>query len=197
MKANHFSPRKITLVTFSMLFLAWTGGIAGNKTGKTMKIKEAKSKNEIGPVRVSQFTTADLQAFKSYRIKATPEKLWETIGDHESIPEWVPMVKHVRVNNSKADDAGVGCERVCTFGGSELTEKVVYQEDGRIMAYSAADNRMASNHLGVIEIIQEGEYSVVNWYQYFDPRGMKGFMMKNMMGGTLKKALKNLEKRSV
>lgn len=198
-KIQKGSNLQFKLLFFLALMAIGVNGIAAAMIEyKAPKLKDMKSKTMISNLKLSDYTTAELQAFKSLRIKATPEKLWETIGDHASIPEWVPMIKHVDVITTNADENGVGCERVCTFGGDKVYETVLYIEKNRLMAYKAADSEDISNHLGVIEIVQDGEYSIVNWYQYFDAsKGMKGFMMKNiMMPRILKKALKNLDKRA-
>lgn len=156
-----------------------------------------KQINKIGNLNVTQFTNANLIVYKTIEIEASPEQIFKIVSDHSIFSKWMPMVKHVAVldNTNAIGNDGVGCERICTFGSDKIREKVLYVEKNKVFAYQASDTPMFKNHLAVVEIINKGyNKSQVNYYVYFSPIGIKGFMMKNMMlPMVLKRALKNLK----
>lgn len=153
-----------------------------------------KQINKIGNLRITDFTSANLIVHKSLKINASSEKIWEVVSDHTAFSKWMPMVSRVEVNDAFADENGNGCERVCTFGKDKIQEKVIHIEKNNVFGYQAEDTPMFKNHLGVVEISKKGQKTVVDYYVFFNPVGMKGFMMKNiMLPIVLKKALKNLE----
>ena len=168
----------------------------GDKSGaQKVKKKDFETNKMIGMLDVNKFTTADLEVVKQYRYDLSPEQVWKIVSVSENIPDMVKSVKSVKVNHSKEDDLGVGCVRECSFGGESLTEEVVYVEQNKVFAYKVMDNDMVSNHLGVMKLDKDGDGTVLTWYQYFDPgaKKMKASMMKMMMGGVLKDAMKNVE----
>lgn len=184
-----------TLILMLSLSLGLQATGNGVKSEKEIK-KEAPRK--IGKLSVSDFTDADLRLVEQRTLDATPEELWSFIGDSRKLPLFVKQVKKVTVHDEMAKENGEGTQRVCNFGGTDIQEDIVYVVPEKIFAYSAADNDLVSNHLGVIQLDQVGDQTVVTWYQYFD-KGAKGFksaMMKKMMPGILNKAMKNLEKEA-
>ena len=142
---------------------------------------------------IQEFTPEHLIVHKSLTIEAVPEKIWATISNHHVFSKWMPMVSRVEVNDAHALGDGTGCERTCTFGSDKIQEKVIHVEKNKVFGYCAEDTSMFKNHLAVIEISRQGLHSTVNYYVFFKPLGMKGFMMKNLMlPMVLTRALKNL-----
>lgn len=186
-----------TISTTLILMLAITlGAQAAGEGVKSAKEIKKEAPRMIDRLNVSEFTNAELRIVEQRTLDATPDELWAFLGDSRKLPLFVKQVEKVTVNDQNADVNGQGGQRVCNFGGTALTEDIVYVVPERLFAYSAHDNELVSNHLGVIQLDQVGGQTVVTWYQYFD-KGSKGFksaMMKKMMPGILNKAMKNLEK---
>jgi hypothetical protein len=155
-----------------------------------------KQISKIGNLVVKDYTKEKLIVHKTQRINASPEAIWKIVSDHTVFSDWMPMVSNVDVDDTYAGINGNGCERVCTFGKDKIKEKVVHIEENEIFAYKAEDTPMFKNHLAVVKISRNVKNSsIVDYYVFFKPIGMKGFMMKNMMlPMVLKKALKNLTK---
>lgn len=184
----------LNIATLLLLFAIGLKSKAEGGNGEKDLLKQAP--RTIRHLSVNEFTSANLQIVKQARLDATPKQLWAYIGKSETLPQWVKQVKKVDVKYDESNAEGQGSERFCSFGGSQIHEEVVHVEPLKVFAYSATDNEMISNHLGVIHVEQDGDQSIVTWYQYFD-KGSKGFkasMMKMMMPGMLKKALKKLGK---
>jgi len=157
-----------------------------------------KETRKIGNLFVGDYTIERLVVHQSRAINARPEKIWETVSNHHVFSSWMPMVSSVEVNDTLSDSEGRGCERICTFGSDKIMEKVVHVEKSKVLGYCAENTSMFENHLAVIEISWNGIYSTVNYYVFFRPLGMKGFMMKHvMLPMVLKKALKNLKRISL
>lgn len=151
-------------------------------------------------LNVRKWTDAPQQLSITREIKASPEKIWSTLSDHQGMTQWMPMIKNVDL--IKADDNGEwgeGCERHCQFGPDLLKEKIVHWDADHSYAYMISDNHMVKGHLGHFTIEQKSGYCLVTWDQYFYPQGIavKKWMMKNvMMPNVMKRALKNLSKKA-
>lgn len=145
-------------------------------------------------------TEAPLQITVSGEFLHSAEKVWSVIADHQEMVNWMPMIKHVEIKNQGSNsDLGLHCERECTFGNDILKEKIVYWNPPKGYAYMIAnrEGRFFKNHLGHIEIARtKDDRTKVIWKQYFDPLGIKGWLMKNiMMPRIMKKGLRNLDKK--
>ncbi len=151
-------------------------------------------------LNVKQFTNAPAQIKVDRLVKAPIEVVWQVVADHQGMTQWMPMIKHV--NLVKPDEKGAwgeGCERHCQFGGDLLQEKIVHWDPPYGYAYSIADMHIVKNHVGHIELIEKMDGTLVTWTQYFEPQGnfVKKWMAKNvMLPQVMKKALKNLEKKT-
>lgn len=171
-------------------FGAYAGGT------KTSKKKIAPTK--IGKVVPAEFTDAPLRIVMEKEMDATPEQIWEYLGDSRRLPLFVKQIKKVDLDASQAvsSESEEGASRVCSFGGTDLSEKIVAVVPNKLFAYQAMDNEMVSNHLAVIKITPTATGSTLTWYQFFDKgsNGMKASMMKMMMPGILKKAARKLDK---
>lgn len=180
-----FPNLKIIAITIALGFLSACASTSNTSSSMTPN-------SRIGNLDVSEYTNANLIVYKSQSIAAPPEKIWKIVSNHSLLPKWLPMVNNVDVLNDKP---GVGGERVCTLGKDTIREKVVHVEKNRVIAIHAADTPMFTHHLSVIEIIDQGTgVCRVNFSVFFDPHGLKGFLMKNMMLPMVtQKALKNLK----
>lgn len=151
-------------------------------------------------LNIKEFTHASEQIKVNRLIKASITKVWQVVADHQGMTQWMPMIKHV--NLVKPDKQGTweaGCERHCQFGNDLLQEKIAFWDPPYGYAYMISDMHIVKNHLGHIQLTEKLEGTLVTWTQYFEPQGnfMKKWMAKNvMLPQVMKKALKNLEKRT-
>lgn len=100
-------------------------------------------------------TQAPLVLARAARLGADPTHIFAFITDFERLPEWMPLMKRVRVDNSRAETpSGVGAVRIIDSGlGKPTEETVVALEAPTLLAYSASDaslRGMLTSHLGVI-----------------------------------------------
>jgi len=155
-----------------------------------------KQVGKIGNLVVKNYTRENLIVHKTKAVKAPAELVWKIVSNHAIFSKWMPMVSNVDTNDAFADNDGNGCQRVCTFGKDKIKETVIHIEENKIFGYSAEDTAMFKNHLAVVKITGVGySHSFIEYFVFFKPLGMKGFMMKYiMLPRVLKKALKNLSK---
>ncbi|WP_299213341.1 SRPBCC family protein [uncultured Aquimarina sp.] len=150
---------------------------------------------------VNQFTNAPKQLQIQRFLNAPIHKVWEVVSDHQRMTSWMPMIK--KVDLTKANSKGEwqeGCERQCQFGPDLLEEKIVHWDPPYGYAYTIADMHIVKNHLGYFKLIEKMEGTEVIWTQYYHPNGniIKKWMAKNiMLPSVMKKALKNLEKKTI
>jgi uncharacterized protein YndB with AHSA1/START domain len=98
---------------------------------------------------------APLVLARACRLGATPEQVFAFITDFERLPDWMPMMKRCRVDNTRAQNpGGVGAVRVIDSGFGEPTrEEVRAFEPPTLLAYSASDASLRGlfrGHLGVL-----------------------------------------------
>ncbi|MEW7292405.1 SRPBCC family protein [Aquimarina sp. 2304DJ70-9] len=151
-------------------------------------------------LNVKSFTNAPEQIQVSRLVEASIDNVWKVVADHQGMTQWMPMIKHVHLVKPDAKGTwGEGCERHCQFGNDLLQEKIVHWDPPYGYAYSIADMHIVKNHVGHIELMEKMDGTLITWTQYFEPQGnfVKKWMAKNiMLPQVMKKALKNLEKKT-
>ncbi|MEM0998780.1 MAG: SRPBCC family protein [Bacteroidota bacterium] len=183
---------------FTMMFalLLGLGSFAFAGGNAPEKVSKKEVPREIGGLKPADYTDAPLRVVIERELAASPAELWRYLGNSKTLPLWLKQVKRVDLEKAVHAVNEQGATRVCRFGNTPLSEKIVYIAEERLFAYQAADNAMLSNHLGVIKIEPHGEGSRLTWYQFFDKgsSGMKSSMIKLMMPGMIKKGVKRLDK---
>jgi uncharacterized protein YndB with AHSA1/START domain len=176
-------------IVLGTTFAAYAGG---------EKVSKKNAPTKIGNLVPASLTDAPLRIVIQKEMDASPEQLWAYLGDSRQLPKFMKQVKKVDLDARQAasSETEEGATRVCSFGKVPLTEKIVAVVPNELFAYQSQDNEMVSNHLGVIRITPTATGSTLTWYQYFDKgsNGMKASMMKMMMPGMLKKAVRRLDK---
>jgi uncharacterized protein YndB with AHSA1/START domain len=92
---------------------------------------------------------------RAARLGTEPGQLFRFIADFERLPEWMPMMRRCRVDNSQAVvPGGVGAVRIIDSGFGEPTRETVRAfEPPQMLAYSASDASLRglfTGHLGVL-----------------------------------------------
>ncbi len=105
--------------------------------------------------RGAELTASPLTHEYATRLGAAPQAVFAFITDFPRIPEWMPLISRVSVDDSEAEVQGqVGAVRVIEPPlGPTTRERVVAFEPGRLLAYAATDASlmgMFRNHLGVL-----------------------------------------------
>jgi uncharacterized protein YndB with AHSA1/START domain len=119
----------------------------------------------------NEFTTAPLRADVLVRVDGSREEVFNLINNFERMPEWMPGLHAVAVDNSMAASPnGEGCVRTCSFPFGDVSEKIVYNDGWRRLAYSMTDDNTLgySNHLAVVTVFEDGDVTLVSWQYYFD-----------------------------
>jgi len=147
-----------------------------------------------GDFAATDYTQAPKQLSYEGHLAAPPDEVFAALADYEGMSSWMPKVSHVEVDNSQATtDNGVGCERVCTFNGKPLNEKIVWYSEGQGIGYTVVDGPV-DNHLGYVTVQSDGAGGTdLVWDQYFEVNSMKSRMMRKMMPKLLDEAVTNLD----
>ncbi len=146
---------------------------------------------------------APLQMEFSVELKAPQEQVFAFISDFSRLPEWMPTLSRVDVDNTHAQTpGGVGAVRqIRSPGGKRTYETVKRFEPPSVLAYSASDASlmgMYTNHLGVLTCEPVGNgHTRFRWLVYATP-ARSAFMRvvgKQMFSWILGRSVKNLQKR--
>lgn len=109
------------------------------------------------------------------QLGASPEIVFSFISHFERLPEWMPLMKRVHVDNRNAvSPGGVGAVRIIDSGfGKPTEETVVAFEPPCLLAYSASDaslRGMFRNHLGLLHCEpREAGGTLLSWLSYATP----------------------------
>ncbi|RMF17411.1 MAG: SRPBCC family protein [Candidatus Dadabacteria bacterium] len=105
--------------------------------------------------KIAELTSSPLQFDVEAVLGAPPETVFATITDFERMPEWMPLMKRVEVDNSNAEAPGqVGAVRVIYPPVGKPTHEIVTAFDApTLLAYHATDESlmgMFTDHTGVL-----------------------------------------------
>lgn len=134
----------------------------------------------------------------SRQIAASPSEIWEVLADHESWPEWFPVVQQMAVTGAAS---GVGARRRVHLPGLVLEEEFLVWEAGSRYAFragSASRGMFASiNERVTIDDLRDGR-SLVAYVQAFAPSWwfrLPFKVMQRKFGRDLDDALQGLAAR--
>jgi len=96
--------------------------------------------------------------FESFR--ASPERVWDALTDHEGMGKWSGA--EVRVV-ARGDERGVGTVRRLKVGALRIDEEVVYADAPRRLVYRIVRGLPVSFHRGEILVEPRGESTEVTW----------------------------------
>ncbi|HEY1135092.1 MAG TPA: SRPBCC family protein [Nocardioides sp.] len=92
------------------------------------------------------------------RIAATPDRVWEVVGDVADVAAWIPAIESSRLE---------GDVRHATFagGGGDARERIESKDDaGRTYTYSYLDGPLAlERYSSTITVLADGDGSLVTW----------------------------------
>jgi mxaD protein len=111
-------------------------------------------------------------------LAATPDAVWEKVGDFGGIDAFFPGIESFRLE---------GDDRVIGMFGMEIRERLVSRDDATL-AYSVVDGVPLESHTATITVEPEGDGSKVTWAYDVQPDEMAP-----IFGDTYKGALAALE----
>ncbi|HEY1830339.1 MAG TPA: SRPBCC family protein [Acidimicrobiales bacterium] len=113
-------------------------------------------------------------------VGATPDEVWEKVGDFGGIGDFFPGIDSFRVE---------GDDRIIGMFGMEIRERLVSRNDAtRTITYSVVDGVPIDSHTASITVEPEGDGSKVTWAYAVTPDEMAP-----IFGDTYKAALASLE----
>ena len=88
-------------------------------------------------------------------IAATPDEVWEKVGDFGGVGEFFPGIESFRLE---------GDDRVIGMFGMEIRERLLSRDDAaRSISYSVVDGVPIESHTATITVEASGDGSKVTW----------------------------------
>ena len=113
-------------------------------------------------------------------IAATPDQVWEKVGDFGGIDVLFPSLESFRLE---------GDDRIIGMFGMEIRERLLAKdEEARVLTYSVVDGVPIESHTATISVEPDGAGSKVIWAYDVSPDEMAP-----IFGDTYKGALAALE----
>ena len=113
------------------------------------------------------------------KIEATPDAVWEKVGDFGGLGEFFPGIESFRLE---------GDDRVIGMFGMEIRERLLGKDDAaRTLTYSVIDGVPIDSHTATITVEEEDGGSRVIWAYNVSPDEMAP-----IFGDTYKAALASL-----
>ena len=134
---------------------------------------------------------------RSVEVKATPEKVWATIGAFCGIGDWHPAVEKC----SLSDEAGVPTRTLTLAGGGGTLVEAEVSRDDKAMAYTykIVDGPLPvenySSTISVKEGDEDGE-SEISWKGTFDAKGAPDDKATEVVAGIYESGLAALKEKS-
>ena len=110
------------------------------------------------------------------RIARPADEVWKVVSDAAGISEWFPGIEQATVDNGT---------RTCTLaGGMTLVEDVVTVDDElRRFQYRITDGMPVENHLGTVDVLDDGDGALVVYSTEVSPDSLADLMRPAIEGG--------------
>ncbi len=153
---------------------------------------------------VSTVTDAPLDIMIIVRLDASPEDVWDLVGDHNRLNDWFPKIASSYILEDEPStnrDFEFLFTRQCEFDGDILTEDIPFDNGVNAYAYSINADRTnvmvpMSDHLGMFVVEPYGEAgSLLTWRQYWKKGFMGQFAAPYMRGKYMEPAIDSLIER--
>ncbi len=162
------------------------------------------AKQDLTQVWAGKLTTAPLQFDMSADLGAPPETVFDVIADFENMPDWMPVMNRVEVDNTNAEKPGqVGSVRViyAPLAPKPTLEPVKAFERPNVLSYGATDESlmgMYTDHTGILTCVDNGQGGTTfRWATYARPgrNPIMRFFGRLMFKFMFSRSIRNLEKR--
>jgi len=130
------------------------------------------------------------------RFNADPQTVWNSVTDHESMPQWSPL-KQVTLRVEGAPERnGIGAVRVMKGPGPVIEEEVVAWDPPRSYGYKLVRGAPLRNHAGRVTLDSSGSGTEVTWSVRFDPIiPGTGWLFATVLRAALGKMLERLARQ--
>jgi len=124
-------------------------------------------------------------------LPVEPEKLWDTIGGFNALPDWHPAVE-----SSTLEEGGT-VRRLALVGGGEIVERLEKKNDEEYTySYSIESSPLpVANYTGTLSIHSDDDGgSEVRWSSSFEAEGASGPDAEKIIEGIYQAGFDNLKK---
>jgi len=110
-----------------------------------------------------------LEVRQSVEVAATPEQVWQAIGDFCSIAEWHPAVTRC----AASDQDGATLRTLTTVDGAVLVERrVQHSEEGMSYSYQIVESPLpVADYEATLAVMDSAGGSLITWSGEFAARG--------------------------
>ncbi|MDX1523713.1 MAG: SRPBCC family protein [Anaerolineae bacterium] len=128
----------------------------------------------IAGLNITTLTLAPLRLVKSVWLRASQDKVFSVVADHQQLTELLPWVDSVTIDSSAAEvEGGIGTKRTCNFGnGLVLEEEIVGWNPPRMYAYQGVEATHPfgmKGHVAVVICEAQADHTMtLTWQHYFD-----------------------------
>jgi hypothetical protein len=126
------------------------------------------------------------------RVPIAPEKVWDIIGQFNSLPEW-----HPGFEKSELEEGGK-VRRLTLVGGGTIVERLERIDDNeQIYRYSILESPLPfTNYVGEIHVKpdEDGSGCAVEWSSEFDPKDATAKDVTDLVQGFYQAGFDNLKK---
>ncbi len=139
---------------------------------------------------------------REVRLGAPPATVFALLADFPRLPEWMPMMVRVEVDNARAESpGGVGAVRVIHSGvGRPTLETVTAFERPRLLSYGASDaslRGMFVDHQGTITCEADGRGTLLRWETRARPgrSRLMHLVGERLLPWIIRRSMQNLARR--
>lgn len=139
------------------------------------------------------------EATKSIELNAPAGRVWELVGDFNSLAQWHPGVEDSQLNRADDDEDGGETHRTLRLaGGGQLRERLEDSDDQEMFySYSIIDGPLpVENYTATLQVRETGGESCrVEWTGSFDPSGASEADAVRILESVYTAGLENLRKQ--
>ncbi|MBW2401054.1 MAG: SRPBCC family protein [Deltaproteobacteria bacterium] len=128
-------------------------------------------------------------------INAPRERVWETLVDHEGMPEWFPAKEVIRRRPGEPDPNGLGTRRVVRMSGLAIEEVVTAFKPCEHFEYSVVEGAPFVDHTADVILMDEGDGTRLRWSTRLRPLiPGTGWIVKSNVTRMLQRAVSGLKR---
>ena len=128
-------------------------------------------------------------------IDAPRERVWQTLVDHERMPEWFPAKEVIRRRPGEPDPNGLGAHRVVRMSGLAIEEVVTAFKPGEHLEYSVIEGAPFVDHIADVILMDDGDGTRLRWSTRLRPLlPGTGWIVKSNVTRMLQRAVSGLKR---
>ena len=196
---------KLHLYFFSMVVVLLSG-CASIQSNASWSSAARSMPYAIGGIRVADVADGNRILSRKIHLDASQEKVFQFLADFESMPEWMPGIKSVTVDNQHSQNGsgeiGVGSLRTCSIGPGEVKELVLHYDPPHAFAVKISEETNSaipmSEGTGIVVVTPTNDggcdlsYNIIYKTKPFHPMSS---LMPVMMRKQLREGMDNVIQR--